>query len=402
MDRRITPDDVDAHSPSQAEHLHLPHQSIPNVDTHSPSQAGHSRLPRQITPDDVDTRWPFRAGYPRLLRPSVVSIPIKEEAEKPISDADLDRLQARIAEILDSYDLPWCISPTPLPEVVYRRQKFGTSGLPRVLIHCDYDKDTSYSKKWTKAVVEIYAETQSVVKGDREVGVEMVDTASMNSQICTLPTAMSQELSANWEIGHNYCEQILHLFEAPHEMFQAMLPIGRCTIKNTGAFNDGEPTYDGTAVIFFDALNAEDILWDILEERIRAILPSHIGIEIRQRSGPLFSSPPSFLDRNVEGLIPSPEEFSRPPRLGCDIAAKGSGSAGTMGGYVVTKDENGKRTTYGVTNAHVALQSKDSVIAKVYMTSTDPNIRLRKVCIQCTRRLRHQNGITKRNISRKS
>ena len=101
------------------EHRDLLQQSLPDMDVVSQSHAGG--LPRQITPEDVDTRWPFRAGYPRLLRPSVVSIPIEDEAEKPISDTDLDRLKLRIIEILNSHNLPWCKSITPLPEVVYRR-----------------------------------------------------------------------------------------------------------------------------------------------------------------------------------------------------------------------------------------------------------------------------------------
>ncbi|KAF4994461.1 hypothetical protein F66182_16441, partial [Fusarium sp. NRRL 66182] len=131
---RSTPENINARSPSLIEHQDLPRQSTPNVGTHSPSQVGHQSppdninahsasltehrdLPRQITPQDVDTRWPFRAGYPRLLRPSVVSIPIEDEAEKPISNTDIDRLQSRIIEILESYDLPWSKSATPLPEV---------------------------------------------------------------------------------------------------------------------------------------------------------------------------------------------------------------------------------------------------------------------------------------------
>lgn len=152
----------------------------------------------------------------------------------------------------------------------------------------------------------------------------------MNAQLCTLPTTISQELSTNWEIGRNYCQKILDLFQGPHPMFQAMLPIGRCTIRRTGALNDGPPTYELSAVIFFDALNAEDELWDYLEGQIRSILPSEIGIEIRQRSGPLFFSPPYFPKNDMKALIPSPEEFARPPRFGCDVAVQGSGSAGTM------------------------------------------------------------------------
>ncbi|KUL89244.1 hypothetical protein ZTR_03694 [Talaromyces verruculosus] len=357
MDRRITPDDVDnqplfqagqsrlprrstsdvdARSSSQAGRTHLPHQSTPdNVDIDSPSQAGQSRLPRRITPNDVDTRWPYRAGYPRLLRPYVESRPI-EAAEKPISDANFKRLRSRIFEILKSYDLPWSKSvPSTLPEVVYRKQEFGTSGLARVLIHCSYDKETSCSQKWTAAVAEIYAETQSMVEGDHEVGVELADMEFMDSEIISLPTPMSQELSANWENGHKYREQILQLFEARSPMFRAMIPMGRRSV--------GELTSELIEVIFFGALNAEDNSWDSIEARIRLILPSHIDIDIRQGSGPSFCL--RFSENNAEGDIPSPEEYTRPPRPGHDIGAMGSRSAGTMGGYVVTADKNGKKTT---------------------------------------------------------
>lgn len=47
---------------------------------------------RAIAVEDVDTRWPYRAGYPRLLRPRVYSRYIENEAEIRISEANFEKL----------------------------------------------------------------------------------------------------------------------------------------------------------------------------------------------------------------------------------------------------------------------------------------------------------------------
>lgn len=244
--------------------------------------------------------------------------------------------------------------PSCLPKLVYRKLRFGDAGLPRVLIHCSYDKDTSYSRKWTVAVAEIYAEIQSMVEGDHEVGIELADMEFMESHLISLPTPVSKDLSANWENGQNYCDQISQLLGTRRQMYRMMMPMGRRSV--------GDLTSELTEVIFIDAEDAEDDSWDSIEGSIRSILPSHIDIDIRQGSGPSFC----FLvpENSSKRSITSPEEYTRPPRPGCDIGVMGSHSAGTMGGYVVTADENGKKTTYGVTNAHVALQSKDLFTAR--------------------------------------
>ena len=48
-----------------------------------------STMPHQatITPGDVDVRWPFRAGYPRLSRPPVESLYFLNEAERGLVEA---------------------------------------------------------------------------------------------------------------------------------------------------------------------------------------------------------------------------------------------------------------------------------------------------------------------------
>lgn len=130
-----------------------------------------------------------------------------EAAEEFINGANFKHVRPRKFEILKSYGLSWgiCVSSTLL-EAVYRRQEFGTLGLPRVLIHCSYDKDTSSCQKWTPDMFDICTEIQSIVEGDNEVVVELADMEFMKSEIVTLPNPMSQELSADWENGKNYCE----------------------------------------------------------------------------------------------------------------------------------------------------------------------------------------------------
>jgi hypothetical protein len=91
-----------------------------------------------------------------------------------------------------------------------------------------------------------------------------------------------------------------------------------------------------------------------MEERMRNQRPDSIGIEIHQRAGPLFCND----DIRVEHGI-SVDEHLRPPRPGCDISQQNKSSTGTMGGYAITEaTDTKKRTTFGFTNAYVALASK--------------------------------------------
>ncbi|GAM35273.1 hypothetical protein TCE0_017r03476 [Talaromyces pinophilus] len=327
-------------------------------------------MPRQatITPEDVDIRWPFRAGYPRLPRPPVWTSVILDEAEKPISDANFEQLRSRIDAILETYDIP-CARRSH--ELAYRRSP--TSMLLRVTVDCMYDKEASHSAMWKRAVTEIYAATQSMVEGDTEVGVELFDSDYMHSShICAPPPAESQELSLNWERGYSYCEQILQLFESPSQMIQAMLPTGRCSA--------GKREYEWITVIYFSALNADDRAWDYIEQRIRSILPSHIGIEIRQRTRPLFCNDDGDSDSTQGSTIG--DRCMRPPRPGCEISRQGDKESGTMGGYIVTEAHDTKgKTIYGVTNAHVALSGyeertfKDPAGSEIVMQSPAEDFR---------------------------
>lgn len=307
-----------------------------------------------ITSEDVDTRWPFRAGYPRLLRPSVINLPINE-AKIPIPNAKFEDLKSRIDSILKTYNIRRGVRSHDL---VYRRQRYGKLGLPRVVVDCTYDKKTSHSKMWAKAVIEIYAATQSMVEGNIEVGVELFDWQYMlSTHICTCPPDKSKDLLANWETGNKYLEKILQLFrEEPYDMFQAMTPVGRCSA--------GQRECEWSIVIFFDAIDAEDEKWDSIEDSIRSILPNHIGIEIQQRAGSLLcNSDDGDTQQSVEYDQPSwvstmAEKYKQDALPGCEISPQDKYWQGTMGGYVITKDKDGKRTTYGVTNAHVVFESE--------------------------------------------
>lgn len=300
-------------------------------------------MDQNIQVETVDTRWPYRAGYPRLLRPSVTCEPIDKEAN-PIPLANFVELESRINGIMNAYNIPRGSYP---PEVVYRAQRWGNSMLPRVIVDCIYEKGKSDSKMWAKAVSEIYTAAKRVAKEGGEIGVELCDRRFTDtSHICTPPDSGS--FKANWDEGLGYRHKILQLFEDRPTMFQVMIPVGRCAA--------GWREYEWTTVVLFEATNAEDVAWDSLEERMRSILPDGIDIEIRQRVTPLFCD-------DIFGEAAHKEldlaKYVRPPKPGCEISQQNIPSAGTMGGYIITEAaDTKKRTTFGVTNAHVALASK--------------------------------------------
>lgn len=290
-----------------------------------------------ITVEEV--RWPYRAGYPRLLRPSVKFKDIDKESN-PIPEAKFEALKSHISTIIDLYNIP---RGPHSPEVVYRAQRWGNSMLPPVIVDCIYEKGKSDSKTWAKPVTESTQQQSRQPKKGREIGVELCDRRfTLSSHICTPPDSGS--LRANWDEGVGYRHKILRLFDNRPTMFQAMIPVGRCA--------RGWHEYEWTTVILFDAMNAEGVAWDSLEEQMHSILPDDIDIEIRQRMNPLFCN------AALEELGLS--RYVGPPKPGCEIShQKDNTRARTMGGYVITEAPvTKKRTTFGVTNAHVALASK--------------------------------------------
>ncbi|RAO64961.1 uncharacterized protein BHQ10_000973 [Talaromyces amestolkiae] len=325
-----------------------------------------------IAVEQVDTRWPYRAGYPRLLRPEIINADDEEEAS-PIYKSEYKELESRIDTIIGTYNIPKGSHP---PEVCLRAQKFGMSKLWRVLVDCTYEKGKSDSKMWAKAVTEIHTAAKEVAKEGREVGVELCDRAfERSSHICTPPDSSS--LEANWDVGRDYCHQILQLFENRPTMFQIMTPVGRCS--------RGWHEYEWTTVVLFEAIDAEDVAWDFLEERMRALLPDDIGIEIRQRANPLFcfDGAPGIIAYRQLDL----KAYVRPPKPGCEFSQHNQNTrAGTMGGYIVTEAADTKmRTTFGVTNAHVALGSYKEMSLN---TSADYDINFQSP--SGSRRIKHE------------
>lgn len=305
-------------------------------------------IPRTIAIEDVDTRWPYRAGYPRLLRPRVESRPIENKAEIPISEADFERLKQRINDITDAHGITHLDSP----RIVYRAHSSAVSQA-RIDLYCVYDKGISHSKTWAKAVTEIYEEANMLCKPGEEIGVELYDYHYMVTyRFGPCPSKERDEMSMNWEKGQNYRQKILQLFENRPHMWQAMVPIG--------LYAEGKRSQDHKMVICFDALNAEDDAWDELEEAMRSILPGDVGIEILQSAGPLFCNDKLSPLQNRFKPKFSADNYIRPPRPGCEISiARNDLSSGTMGGYVMTEaKDTKKRTTFGVTNAHVVFGSK--------------------------------------------
>ncbi|KAI7975190.1 hypothetical protein EIK77_001876 [Talaromyces pinophilus] len=306
---------------------------------------------RAIAVEDVDTRWPYRAGYPRLLRPRVQSRSIKNKAEIPISEANFEKLKQRISEITEAYG----ITHLDTPEMVYRAHASPVSDRQqiRIVVHCVYEKDLSHSKTWAKAVTEIYQEANMSCEQGMEIGVELFDFNYMStSRFVPGPSEKSRELSTNWNKGQNYHQKILQLFENRPHMWQAMMPIG--------VRAKGKRAEDHRMVIYFDALNAEDDAWDDLEEAMRSILPEDVGIEILQNTGSLFCNDKLASLQNVSKPKFSADNYIRPPRPGCEISIEqDNSSSGTMGGYIITEaKDTGRKTTFGVTNAHIVLGSK--------------------------------------------
>lgn len=311
--------------------------------------------PRTIAVEDVDTRWPYRAGYPRLLRPRVESRPVKK-ADFPISEANFEKLIQLIDEIAEAHSITLhdgSFIRTP-PRMEYRAHSSPVSQADRqqirVVVRCVYEKGLSHSKTWAKAVTEIYEEANMLCEPAREIGVELFDYKYMDTyRFGPCPSKERAEMSMNWNMGQNYRQRILQLFENRSHMWQVMVPIG--------LWAEGSRSQDHKMVIYFDALDAEDDVWDELEEAIRSILPEDIGVAILQSTGPLLR-----FGNNMAKLKPVfvAGKYTRPPMPGCEISIEQNKlSAGTMGGYVITEAKDTRiRTTFGITNAHVVYGSK--------------------------------------------
>lgn len=95
-----------------------------------------------------------------------------------------------------------------------------------------------------------------------------------------------------------------------------------------------------------------------------------VGVAIQQNTGPLFCNDDSVSEPDF-----SAHNYIRPPWPGCEISIANDLASGTMDGYIMTEaKDTGRRTTFGVTNAHVVLGSKFR-----------PRRGLRCVCLTCYR-----------------
>jgi hypothetical protein len=85
--------------------------------TDSAYSFGDPNMDQIITVEDADSRWPYRAGYPRLLRPSVTS---KDIDANPIPEDKFEELKSRINTVIDAYNIP---RGPRSPVEAYRAQK---------------------------------------------------------------------------------------------------------------------------------------------------------------------------------------------------------------------------------------------------------------------------------------
>lgn len=75
-----------------------------NVRVRSKKMATASQEISTVKVDDVDTRWPYRAGYPRLCPQPVVTRSLPE-AHPILAEVDLQELRRRVKEILDEHSI---------------------------------------------------------------------------------------------------------------------------------------------------------------------------------------------------------------------------------------------------------------------------------------------------------
>jgi hypothetical protein len=323
---------------------------------HLANRTHRIKMSRQITIDQVDTRWPYRAGYPRLLRLPVETEYIELENTKLFTEANLTELRSRGSDILEAHGidldgrLELAYQKHEIDAAVARTTGSTSRNVPRIVASCIYEKDSSSSSTtWAKAVVEIYALIQSLAEpGTEEIGVELIDDGYIGLyRFCEPPSDSARQLQENWDAGEAYHQQILDLFENYPDMYQVMMPIG---VRTMDQYADD----DHKLVLFFDALNAEDDVWDVLEPKIKAILPKDVGIEIRQAVNRLLCY--SVVGKELCDSSFYPENYERPLQPGSRVGIQGDSTRfGTMGGYVVTKAKDDKSTAFAVTNAHVVL-----------------------------------------------
>lgn len=320
---------------------------------------------------DVDTRWAFRAGYPRLCRQPVVSRALPN-GHPIFAEVDFQELRRRVKEIINEHNITlrestWDNMAHPI-QISYRgyihELDNPSNQTPiRLTIHCLYDKEANKSVTWAAAVPKIYKVMKQLASP--LMGVELYDYEYMKySKFCEIPRA-DLSLVSDWEREGGYREKVLEIFESYPQMWHMMLPIGLGS-KGLGAS-------DHNTVLLLNAINAEDDRWAEIQDKIQSILPDKMRIELRQSSGPCSFYNSSSQSLYYQDMKVSIDKYSRPPKPGCEISPQTGTErqnllnktstaeadflpGGTMGGFVTTQNEKtGMRTTYGLTNGHVAL-----------------------------------------------
>lgn len=304
---------------------------------------------------DVDTRWPYRAGYPRLC-PQPVGTRYLPEGDRILAEVDIHELRRQVKKILDQHSITlrastWENISDPI-QIAYRAydHELDKPANLRLLVDCPYDKEENETVKWAEAVLKLHQVVRQLAS--QVTGIEIFDREYMRTcRICEPPSS-SQDFVPEWEREGGYRQQVLKIFDDYPQMFQVMIPIGLRAV--------GQKAYDHTTVIYFQAIHADDKKWDEIQTKLQSILPDNIGIEIRQGGGSFFLH--NLLDRLSLKSYLSLAEVRRP---GCRISLQTPQDStneawGTMGGYVRTKPRESSKTVretiYGVTNGHVVLE----------------------------------------------
>lgn len=327
--------------------------------------------------DDIDQRFKYRVGWPRLIHAPVETVWLSlgpAELRDPLPGVDMERLGAEVCQILDRYKI--VLQDGGFPRLQYRTALQHLNNPPRdhlrLIVGCDFDpcQQEECPDSWAQAVIEIHNLLRQTANHlSLDIGIELFDPSYEDSIRLTKIPHTHQHIIANWDSGSHYLQQVLRLFENRPRLWQAMVLLG---LQASNKY-----TQDYKCVVWIDAIDTTHTLWPQIETELRVILPPDISIEIWQASNRLLctrfwggkgdpilndSSDIASSDRAHIGV--TPKFFEQPPDPGCSIGVIGEeNGTGTLGGYVKvlehTVDADGISTpcerVYALTCAHVAL-----------------------------------------------
>jgi hypothetical protein len=321
--------------------FHLHEKIFPELADHMYNQADIINI------RDLDTRWPYRVGYPSLCSLPVKTIRIFEDSF--LSSEIREKLGAQIVAILNSHRIPHRTGgPVQLAYRTHRHEEGHDRERLRVIVDCVYSDEHNSSTTWAKAAREIWAAYRELTDNNTEIGIELFDAGYMSTiHLCSLPSQHRQYLLDNW--GH-HCDDVDTVLGENRNMYQALVPLGFEAHRKDGR--------DHRAILFIDALNADDTRWADIKVAMRRVLPYFMDVEVWQASGPILSqhhvnflSAPTYARKLLDT-----DDFIQPPQPGSSIGIQGRDVGGTLGGYVMLQfDDDSQPTTYGITNAHVVM-----------------------------------------------